>query len=138
MRYSADSDDYGVTRRGNNGKKRGKFYDDEQSYVKRDRHLPRLEAEDAGDTTDGLPEGDRWSTWDQSTPLERGPRPHPKWLRSWPGCLAGTAGGARRNSGATWTLRPRTPPRCWRRRCCPSPWLPSPSRPSPRERAGPG
>jgi RIO kinase 1 len=78
MRYSADSDDdSGVTRR---GKKRGKFYDDQQSYVKRNRHLPRLVAEDAGDSTDGLPEGDRWSTWDQSTPLERGPRPHPKWL----------------------------------------------------------
>jgi RIO kinase 1 len=77
MRDSADSDDYGVTRR---GKKRGKFYDDQQSYVKRNRHVPRLAAEDAGDPTDGLPEGDRWSTWDQSTPLERGPRPHPKWL----------------------------------------------------------
>ena len=25
-------------------------------------------------------EGARWSTWDQSTPLERGPRPHPDWL----------------------------------------------------------
>jgi len=42
--------------------------------------LPRLVAEDADDATDGLPEGDRWSTWDQSTPTERGPRPHPKWL----------------------------------------------------------
>jgi RIO kinase 1 len=78
VRYSADSDDYGVTRRGN-GKKRGKF-DYETVYAKRDRHLPRLQAEDAHDATDGLPEGDRWSTWDQSTPLERGPRPHPKWL----------------------------------------------------------
>ncbi len=79
MRYSADSDDdYGVTRRGN--KKRGKFRDDGASYEKRDRHLPRLVAEDAHDDTDGLPEGDRWSTWDQSTPTERGPRPHPKWL----------------------------------------------------------
>ena len=78
MRYSADSDDdYGVTRR---GKKRGKFRYDEATYEKRDRHLPRLRAEDAGDATDGLPEGDRWSTWDQSTPTERGPRPHPKWL----------------------------------------------------------
>jgi RIO kinase 1 len=76
MRDSADFDDYGVTRR---GKKRGKF-DDQPSYVKRDRHRPRLEAEDAGDATDGLPEGDRWSTWDQSMPTERGPRPHPKWL----------------------------------------------------------
>ena len=39
--------------------------------------LPPIEAFDA---TDGLPDGDRWSTWDQSTPTERGPRPHPDWL----------------------------------------------------------
>jgi RIO kinase 1 len=77
MRDSADSDDYGVTRR---GRKRGKFYEDEPAYAKRDRHLPRLKAEDAHDATDGLPEGDRWSTWDQSTPTERGPVPHPAWL----------------------------------------------------------
>jgi len=78
MRDSADSDDYGVTRRGK--KKRGTFYDDEQSYAKRDRHRPRLQAEDKNEATDGLPEGDRWSTWDHSTPTERGPRPHPSWL----------------------------------------------------------
>src|SRR5579863_2153715 len=77
MRDSADSDDYGVTRR---GRKRGKFRYDEASYEKRDRHQPKLVAEDAHDDTDGLPEGDRWSTWDQSTPTERGPKPHPKWL----------------------------------------------------------
>jgi len=77
MRNSADSGDYGVTRR---GRKRGKFSDDEPTYAKRDRHLPRLAAEDANDATDGLPEGDRWSTWDQSIPTERGPRPHPAWL----------------------------------------------------------
>jgi RIO kinase 1 len=77
MRDSADSDDYGVTRR---GRKRGKFDDYDRAYVKRDRHLPRLQADDAHDATDGLPEGDRWSTWGQSTPLERGPKPHPKWL----------------------------------------------------------
>jgi RIO kinase 1 len=76
MRDSADSDDYGVTRR---GRKRGKFDYDEPGS-KRQWHLPRLEAEDAGDATDGLTEGDRWSTWDQSTPTERGPRPHPQWL----------------------------------------------------------
>jgi RIO kinase 1 len=80
MRDSADSDDYGVTRRGKSGKNRGKFFADEASYVKRDRHRRRLVAEDANDGTDGLPEGDRWSTWDQSTPTERGPKPHPKWL----------------------------------------------------------
>jgi RIO kinase 1 len=62
--------------------KRGKrgLYDDESTFAKRDRHRQRLAAEDAGDATDGLPEGDRWSTWDQSIPTERGPRPHPKWL----------------------------------------------------------
>ncbi|GAA0924096.1 serine protein kinase RIO [Nonomuraea longicatena] len=26
------------------------------------------------------PAGDRWSTWDRSTPTERGPQPHPDWL----------------------------------------------------------
>src|SRR3984885_9358588 len=76
MRDSADFDDYGVTRRGS---KRGNFYD-EQTFAKRSRPVRRLAAEDAGDATDGLPEGDRWSTWDQSTPTERGPRPHPEWL----------------------------------------------------------
>jgi len=76
MRDSADSYEYGVARRG----KRGKFNDYESVYAKRDRHLPRLAAEDAYDEVDGLPEGDRWSTWDQSTPTERGPKPHPKWL----------------------------------------------------------
>jgi len=78
MRDSADSDDYGVTRR---GKKRGKFYDDEDTFAKRDRHVQRLATEeDAADRTDDLPPGVRWSTWDQSTPTERGPRPHPRWL----------------------------------------------------------
>ena len=49
-------------------------FDDDETFAKRTR--PRqLEAID--DTPD---EGSRWSTWDQSTPLERGPRPHPDWL----------------------------------------------------------
>jgi RIO kinase 1 len=29
---------------------------------------------------DAPPEGDRWSTWDQSEPLQRGPLPYPQWL----------------------------------------------------------
>ena len=45
MRDSADSDDYGVTRR---GKKHGKF-DDEPAYTKRNRHRPRLAPEDTND-----------------------------------------------------------------------------------------
>jgi RIO kinase 1 len=82
VRDSADSYDpsYGRIRRANRGDSKRQKFDDEDTYLKRDRHRQRLQAEDAGDATDGLPEGDRWSTWDQSTPLERGPQPHPKWL----------------------------------------------------------
>ena len=59
------------------GKRR--FDDDEPTSVKRVRRRtpPPIEEFDA---TDGLPEGDRWSTWDQSIPTQRGPRPHPEWL----------------------------------------------------------
>lgn len=72
---------YGRIRRTNRGKQRKhQFNDDAEIAAKRDWNLQRLQAEDAADATDGLPEGDRWSTWDQSTPTERGPKPHPKWL----------------------------------------------------------
>ena len=60
------------------GKRR--FDDDEPTTAKRirgHRALPSLEVFDA---TDGLPEGDRWTTWDQSIPTQRGPRPYPGWL----------------------------------------------------------
>jgi RIO kinase 1 len=60
------------------GKRR--FDDDESTYAKRDRHRPRLVAEDAYDAVDGVADGDRWSTWDQSSPTERGPEPYPPWL----------------------------------------------------------
>jgi len=80
VRDSADSYDpaYGRVRRA--GKRQRKHFNDEETFAKRDRHLQRLAAESADDAADGLPEGDRWSTWDQSIPTERGPRPHPKWL----------------------------------------------------------
>ena len=39
-----------------------------------------LEWLDSAPIDDGPPVGDRWSTWDQSTPTERGPKPHPDWL----------------------------------------------------------
>jgi RIO kinase 1 len=73
---SFDAGRYGKPRR---SKQRQRFDDGEPLYAKR-QYQPRLAAEDAHDATDGLPEGDRWSTWDKSTPTERGPRPHPKWL----------------------------------------------------------
>ena len=56
------------------------FDDDESTFAKRNRHRRSLPALDALDAVDGLPEGDRWSTWDQSAAGERGPRPWPGWL----------------------------------------------------------
>jgi len=49
------------------------FDDDESTFAKRNRHRRSLPALDALDAVDGLPEGDRWSTWDQSAAGERGP-----------------------------------------------------------------
>ncbi len=60
------------------GKRR--FDDDQSTFTKRDRHRARLVAEDAHDPADGVSDGDRWSTWDQSSPTERGPLPYPDWL----------------------------------------------------------
>lgn len=62
--------------------RRGKrqFDDDESGFGKRDRHRARLAPEDAHDAADGVVDGDRWSTWDQSAPTERGPLPYPGWL----------------------------------------------------------
>jgi RIO kinase 1 len=57
-----------------------RFNDDEPRFEKRQRHARRLPSVDAGDATDGLPEGDRWSTWDQPDAGERGPEPYPGWL----------------------------------------------------------
>ena len=60
------------------GKRR--FDDDEPTAAKRVRQRRALPPIEVFDTTDGLPDGDRWSTWDQSTPTERGPKPYPEWL----------------------------------------------------------
>ena len=56
------------------------FDDDEPTMAKRRRGRRGLPSIEEFDATDGLPEGDRWSTWDQSVPTERGPRPYPDWL----------------------------------------------------------
>jgi RIO kinase 1 len=55
-------------------------FDDEPLFQKRHRHARRLPPVDVSDATDGLPEGDRWSTWDQPDAGERGPEPYPDWL----------------------------------------------------------
>jgi RIO kinase 1 len=59
---------------------RRRFDDDQPTFAKRDRHRPALPSLDDIDVADGLSPGERWSTWDQSAPSERGPRPHPDWL----------------------------------------------------------
>jgi RIO kinase 1 len=53
-------------------------FDDEETFSKRNRHRQSLPDEDA--IAGGPPEGDRWSTWDQSVPTDRGPKPYPEWL----------------------------------------------------------
>ncbi len=61
-------------------RRKWRFDDDDITFAKRTRHRPSLPSLDTFDTADGLPEGDRWSTWDQSAAGERGPEPYPAWL----------------------------------------------------------
>ena len=82
MRDSADSYDpaFGRVRKTSNKRQRNRL-DDEETFAKRNRHVRRLPtAEAAADAAVGLADDERWSTWDQSTPTERGPRPHPRWV----------------------------------------------------------
>jgi len=55
------------------------FDGDEPAFAKRGRRRSSVPAWD-DDDADGLPDGDRWSTWDQPAGGERGPRPYPGWL----------------------------------------------------------
>jgi RIO kinase 1 len=52
-----------------------RFDDDDVDLF--DRRGVRRHLEERDDVPD---EGQRWSTWDQSTPTEKGPRPYPDWL----------------------------------------------------------
>jgi RIO kinase 1 len=82
VRDSADSYDpaFGRVRKTSSKRQRNRL-DDEETFAKRNRHVRRLPtAEAAADAAVGLAEDERWSTWDQSTPTERGPRPHPRWV----------------------------------------------------------
>jgi RIO kinase 1 len=55
-------------------------FDDEPTSLKRVRRRRLPQIEQVEEAVGGPAEGDRWSTWDQSTPTERGPRPYPDWL----------------------------------------------------------
>jgi RIO kinase 1 len=63
-----------------NRRRKWRYDDDEPAFAKRDRHRPRLPPLEAFPAADGLPAGDRWTTWDQSAAGQRGPRPYPDWL----------------------------------------------------------
>ena len=69
-----------VRRKVHSGRGKRRFDDDDPTTAKRVRGRRALPSIEQFDATDGLPEGDRWSTWDQSTPTERGPKPYPDWL----------------------------------------------------------
>src|SRR5579859_4611323 len=62
------------------GRGKRRFDDDDPTMAKRVRGRRALPSLEQFDVTDGLRDGDRWSTWDQSTPTERGPKPYPDWL----------------------------------------------------------
>src|ERR1700731_4598723 len=62
------------------GRGKRRFDDDDPTMAKRVRGRRALPSIEQFDITDGLRDGDRWSTWDQSTPTERGPKPYPDWL----------------------------------------------------------
>jgi RIO kinase 1 len=74
--------DFSSAHHGEFNSRRGKrrFDDDEPTTAKRAGRRQALPPIEKFDATDGLPEGDRWSTWDQSMPTERGPKPYPDWL----------------------------------------------------------
>jgi RIO kinase 1 len=75
--YSAGGSGRSFSRASTARRGKRRFDDDEPTTAKRRRRrtLPPVDL-----ATDGLPEGDRWSTWDQSIPTERGPKPYPDWL----------------------------------------------------------
>ncbi|MGH8794215.1 MAG: serine protein kinase RIO [Stackebrandtia sp.] len=58
--------------------------DDEDLAFEAEEHDYYQAFFDAGDEPmpdpDGPPDGDRWSIWELSEPLERGPEPYPDWL----------------------------------------------------------
>jgi RIO kinase 1 len=62
------------------GRGKRRFDDDDPTTAKRVRGRRRLPSIETFDATDGLPDGDRWSTWDQCVPTTRGPKPYPDWL----------------------------------------------------------
>jgi RIO kinase 1 len=84
----ADSDSFSRIRSRGRNNRRNQGFDDEgfdaafEGY--RDAVPDDVPGEDndydADAGQDGPPQGDRWSTWDRSTPSEKGPEPRPGWV----------------------------------------------------------
>jgi hypothetical protein len=71
--------EFGSASHGEFNTRRGKrrFDDDQPTTAKRVRQRRSLPPIETFDATDGLPEGDRWTTWDQSeTPIPKQCTPH--------------------------------------------------------------
>jgi RIO kinase 1 len=63
--------------------KRRRFDDDDPTFLKRASRADDAATADFDDWERGQLArigADRWTTWDQSEPLSRGPEPHPDWL----------------------------------------------------------
>lgn len=58
--------------------RKSRRFDDEDLDLTFEKNT--AEDPDWDETSDKPEHGDRWSTWDLSSPLERGPLPHPDWL----------------------------------------------------------
>ncbi|MDH6136045.1 RIO kinase 1 [Kitasatospora sp. MAA4] len=85
MRKSfSDSESFARIRpKGGKGANRTTRYDDDAFADYTARFWPEASEDvpaDGAAVTDGPPEGDRWSTWDVSTPTEKGPEPRPDWV----------------------------------------------------------
>ncbi|MCX4690445.1 RIO-like kinase [Kitasatospora purpeofusca] len=73
--YAADGDEYADFHGDHDG-------DHESHDGEHENHDDSYDSHDSyDDNPDGGPAGgDRWSTWDQSTPTEKGPEPRPAWV----------------------------------------------------------
>jgi RIO kinase 1 len=60
--------------------KRRRFDDDDSTFLKRMGRDAADQLPDDDWVPPDLDGADRWSTWDESSPLQRGPKPYPDWV----------------------------------------------------------
>ncbi|WP_220140147.1 serine protein kinase RIO [Kitasatospora acidiphila] len=86
-RFSDSESFVRMSGKGAGGKRPGRRSFEEDFHEYQPYDYQPYDLPDASDTDsqpaaqlDGPPSGDRWSTWDQSTPTEKGPEPRPDWV----------------------------------------------------------